>query len=1205
MVAALTRRTLLAQRYRRLGVIGRGATGTVYRALDRLNGRRVALKTIVGEPTDSGSPWLSSPRAPERLEREFVLLAGLRHPNIITTLDYGRDDVVGPFFTMDLQADSCTLRTAAIGQPITTKVDLLVQLLHALVYLHRRGLAHRDLKPENALCARGVLKLIDLGLATRIGRPAEETAGGTLAYAAPELVRGGPPNERTDLYAVGVIAYELFAERVPFDASSPAQLLRAVFHSTPDFDRPGIEPSLAPVLRRLLARDPAERYGNALDVIAALSSALGRPLSLETTSTRASFLHGAGFVGRDGELERLRLVLPPCWEGVTYASDWSRTEGHLPLSESGHGAVLVAGESGVGKSRLLEELAVEAMVRGVHVLRGQALREGSRPYEAWRGILRHLVVLAEPSELEASILAGVVPDIGTILDRKVPPAPELDPEATQIRLVRVLEALLRRCRQPLLLMLEDLQWAGTESLKLFARAQTLASDLPLLLVASYRDDERPSLPRELPPGIATLTLGRLSAREIGSLCGSILGEGSSEEAAKRGALAELVHQRSAGNAFLALEVVRSLANEAGGLERVIALPLAEKLPSDHATERLVHRRVERLSKEDRAFLQTAAVAGRELDLEVLAMLHPDLDVERCAARAVEAAVLASAQGRWWFAHDKLREALIEALSEGGRQRIHGELAHAIFTTSPTNASTLAHHFGAAGETSREKEFSALAGQQFLGSGAYHEAIPFLKRALALSNADDPPLSRAVIERRLGEALFRSGQLVEARESLGNALSTLQRPLPSTRPRLALGVLREAWTQVRLRARRREPPLPAPARIEWFEETIRAYTELTRLAHHQNDAELVLLVTLSALNLAEQGTLLAHHARLAAVMGAVMGLVPVHRWARFYFESAEQLSARLDDANIQAFVLAHRGYYLAGIGQWGDCEKVLEESRSLYDRIGDVRLAEESISILAYALFFKGDLNRSLELYRTLERSGEERIDGQIVSWGLTNRVKVLVRSKQLMGVDDLLKRVDDVLIDGITSTVRDGVVVELELTRGDLRAAREAAIAAATRLDRSPPRSFMAVSTYAVISEALLKCWRSALTTGSSQDARHLRRQAAAANRALAKLARVFPISEPAWRLHQGTFAVLRGRPDHARALWQHAADLASQREMPYEEALARDALAALPASAGRSSNRLGEPVLFNRLRTALARDPARTSVEPGIRDTSTSCGEL
>ena len=933
------------------------------------------------------------------------------------------------------------------------------------------------------------------------------------------------------LYSVGVVACEMLAGRHPFDTSSPAKLLQSVFQSNPHFAGADVDPGLDAVLRRLLARDPAQRFQTALDVVGALTEAVGRTLPLETVSTRESFLQGAEFVGRDRELERLKLALP---------------------GGSGPGcARVLSGESGVGKSRLLEELAVVAMVRGVRVLRGQSLRAGSRPYEPWTSVLRLLLLLAEPTPFESSVVARVVPDAAAVLEREVPAAPELEPEATHVRLVRVLEALLRRCRQPLLVLLEDMQWAGAESLQLFSRVEALATEVPILLVASFRTDDAHALPAELSLA-ENIGLARLSASAVARLCAAMIGDRPECDEGRR-ALVDLVVRKSEGNVFAVLEVVRTLADEAGGLERVATLREPERLFAG-AVDRLLNRRVERLSEKERAFLRTAAIAGRELDLEVLARVHPDLDVRACAERAAEAAVLSSVQGRWWFAHDKLRDALVEALPETERQRVHRAVAHAVLALAPGDASTLAHHFRGAGEPVREREFAALAGDQFLRSGAYREAIPYFRRAIHLAPPEaDAPIARARVLRQLGEALFRCGKLVEARESLAAALATLGRPLPEKMGLLVWELLGEGRAQLGRRARQalgREEAPPDAATIQRFEEAILACTQLSRLAHHLNDEHLVLYVTLSALNLSERGRLLAHHARLAAVTGAVMGLVPVHRWARFYFDTARKLAERLNDTSIRAFVLAHQGYYEAGVGQWRDCREHLEQSMALYDETGDVRLGEESISILAYALAFKGETRRSLELFRRLERSGEERGDGQIVSWGLTNRIRLLVQSGQHAGVDRLLERVDGMLVDGITRAVRDGVVVDLALARRQLLSAREAATAAASRLEKSPPRSFMACSTYASIAETLVACWAE-----SQGKDRRLGKAAARANRALARVARIFPIAEPARLLHAGSFEAVRGRPARARLLWEQAARLAARRELPLEEARASAAL--------------------------------------------------
>ncbi len=1114
-------RSRIARRYDRLDVLGRGATGTVYRAYDRLHRRLVALKSSLLEIEPAGDDPLSSQpiRSGGLLAREFVLLAGLRHPNVVACMDYGLDASERPFCTMDLQRDALPLREFARDLPLGAKVDLLVQLLHALAYVHRRGLVHRDVKPDNVLATRGVVKLIDFGLATAAGTVASSPVG-TLAYSAPEVVRCAPADASADLFAVGVIAYELCAGRHPFDTRSSAALLQGLFRG--EIDWAPIEPRMAPVVRRLLARSPAERFASALDVVAAMTEAAARSLPLETVSTREAFLQGTELVGRDAELERLARAIPP--------------------REGTGGAIVVTGESGVGKSRLLEELGVRAMTRGVRVLRGQSLESGGRPYEPWRAVLRALALLGQPTPLEESVIAGVVPDVAIVLERAIDGAPELDSEATHLRVVRVLDALLRRFPEPLLVVLEDVQWAGAESLALFARVRSLAAELPIAIVASFRGDAS-ALPEEL--GRAEImALERLSPASVSRLCATTIGGPRGER------LAELVFEQSRGNAFAVLEVVRTLAGEAGGLERVTDLDAPERALAGRV-ERLLDRRVERLSENDRAVLRSAAIAGRELDLELLAAIHAGVDIAASAARAVDAAVLASVQGRFWFAHDKLRDAVVEAITDEERRRLHGEVAEALLRIAPDDAATLAHHFRAAGDRSREGEHAAKAGDQFLRSGAYRDAIPHLERAIELLGAPGGPrLVRARLERQLGESLFRCGKLPDAKRTLASALVALGRPLPASKLDLARAMVVEASAQAALRARRSATRGHADPSLE---ESILVYTQLSRLAHHLNDEPLVLYVTLSALNLAERGGARLHRARLSAVFGAVMGLAPVHRWARFYFRVARELGARVEDDSLRAFILAHEGYYEAGIGAWDACARHLEESIELYDRIGDVRLAEESVSILAYATFYKGERARSLELYERLERSGAERGDTQIVSWGVTNRIKLMIASGRMDAIDDaLLARAEALLVDGITKAVHDGVVVELALARGDLAAARRAAEAGVARLEKSPPRSFMACSTYASMADALLAC------AAKNPRDRALRARAEKAVRALASVARVFPIAEPARLRAAGVLESLGGRRAKARALLERAAELAAEREQPADEARSRAALAAL-----------------------------------------------
>jgi Protein kinase domain/AAA ATPase domain len=420
-------RRQLGGRYQVLNEISRGGMGRVYRVLDRLTGRVVTLKRVV-EPLDLGDK--DSREARLSLAREFRLLASLRHPNIIRVLDYGFDEYGEPYYTMDLAESARTIVEAGATAPLAVQVDLLVQTLRALVYLHRHGIIHRDLKPPNILVVSDQVQLLDFGLALRRGGETDPGEfGGTPLYMAPEMWRGEAASERSDLYALGMVAYEMQLGRYPLDTSDAHGVYRAIMTEALPLAGDPIDTRLRPTLVWLLAKEPARRPGDAREVIAALAEAGGLPVAAETAATRESLLQAAPFVGRQPELATLLGALQGAREGQ--GSAW-----------------LVAGESGVGKSRLVEEIRTAALVDDIAVAVGQVQSHGGGPYHAWRDILRTLVLGIDVTDAEASVLKVVVPTIEAVLGRSVPDAPPLDPESAQSRLLFVVEGVLRRQPQP-------------------------------------------------------------------------------------------------------------------------------------------------------------------------------------------------------------------------------------------------------------------------------------------------------------------------------------------------------------------------------------------------------------------------------------------------------------------------------------------------------------------------------------------------------------------------------------------------------------------------------------------------------------------------------------------------------------------------------------------------------------------------------------
>ena len=171
------------------------------------------------------------------------------------------------------------------------------------------------------------------------------------------------------------MAYELFAGHHPFPKADVAQLINAILSEEPDINELDVPEGVARVIKRLLAKDPDERYNNASEIIEAYNQAVNRQLAYETANTRESFLQAAEFVGRKNEVQQL-------WESAQLAID-------------GQGSSwLIGGESGVGKSRLLEEMRVRALVEGMLVLRGQAVAESRSPYYLWRQVLRWIAMVS-------------------------------------------------------------------------------------------------------------------------------------------------------------------------------------------------------------------------------------------------------------------------------------------------------------------------------------------------------------------------------------------------------------------------------------------------------------------------------------------------------------------------------------------------------------------------------------------------------------------------------------------------------------------------------------------------------------------------------------------------------------------------------------------------------------------------------------------
>jgi serine/threonine-protein kinase len=288
----MTTDQLFADRYRLERRLGVGGMATVQLAFDTRLERYVAVK-LLAEHLAEDSAFVS------RFRREALAAARLVHPNIVQVFDFGSEASSGrQFIVMEfVDGHSCAeiLRDRGPLGP-RDAVDILTQACRGLDYAHRNGVVHRDVKPGNLLRnTDGVVKLADFGIAKAAEQSDITKVGsvlGTAAYLSPEQARGEPAGPASDLYALGVVAYQLMANRLPYEAASLTDLARLQESGDPepldDLNR-DVPPSLAEAVRHALARNPAHRYADAAEMEDALRDGLAgvAPPVEDLESTRA------------------------------------------------------------------------------------------------------------------------------------------------------------------------------------------------------------------------------------------------------------------------------------------------------------------------------------------------------------------------------------------------------------------------------------------------------------------------------------------------------------------------------------------------------------------------------------------------------------------------------------------------------------------------------------------------------------------------------------------------------------------------------------------------------------------------------------------------------------------------------------------------------------------------------------------------------
>ncbi|HJQ98049.1 MAG TPA: AAA family ATPase [Candidatus Polarisedimenticolaceae bacterium] len=775
--------TVLNGRYRLESEVGRGAMGVVFRATDLTLRREVAVKAL---PEAAGSS-----EARERLLREARAAAALNHPRIVSVHDVGEHYGM-PFFVMEL------IEGESLGQakPKETAeiVGIARQILEALDHAHRHAIVHRDLKPENVLLAGGKVKLADLGLAASPSGSQRITGKGaivgTASYMAPEQALGQTVDGRADLYALGVMLYELTTGRLPFVGDHPLAVVSQHVHAPvvpPRAICSSISPAVDAVILKLLAKDPAHRFATASDASAALEQALEAPGAGGDDREAAAVallnaLSRGRLVARDAELADAREI-------------WRRAR-----DGSGH-FLLVSGEPGSGKTRFARELLIQAAVDGATVLTGACYEyEAATPYLPFAEAFRKWVAEQKDDAALRAACSDAAPRLAKLapeIEARLGPFPErqeLSPHEERLLFFdAVVQALRAAARaRGVLLYVDDLHWADSASLQLLGHLLRALREERVLFLASYREIE---LDRSHPLSKALvdwnrerlttrLLLKRFDAEGTRAQLSTLLGQPIGPE------FAGAVYRETEGNPFFVEEVLKALIEqgavrrEGGRWERCEMVDLA--IPQ--SVKAAIGHRLDRVKPESNEVLRAAAVLGKTFAFQDLLAVAGDKGEDALLDALDEAVccqlIVAGRDDIFAFTHDKIREVLYEELNPIRRRRLHLRTAEGL--EKPREGRTvpvekLAHHYIEAGEHERGLLWARKAGAEAERLFAYDEAIDAYGRAIECAQALGREDDEGGLEEAIGRARVVKGDLIAALTNFDRALALTRDP--GTRARL--------------------------------------------------------------------------------------------------------------------------------------------------------------------------------------------------------------------------------------------------------------------------------------------------------------------------------------------------------------------------------------------------------------------------------------
>ncbi len=689
--------TILDSKYQIQAHLGTGGMGEVYRVLDLEQGREYALK-ILNEMMDEQA-------VRRRFHREFQVLNRFQHPRLVRTHTWGFAEE-RPYFTMDYLPGKTLekiIADQALLEPFREShfFDLIQQLVESLAYVHAQGAVHRDLKPSNIMVLEteeGIeTTILDMGLAKfrhlhSVSITQTGATIGTAEYMSPEQGKGLWVDHRSDLYSLGVILYEMLTGTPPFSGQNPISvILKHIREMPPPIGEVNIAvpEQMQQIVLRLLAKERVDRYQSAGELVQALNNVAPSELVLLEDEQRdvPVKVMRPQFVGRESEMKILGAILRDVQAGEQRV-------------------VLISGESGVGKTRLVEELLGDALIHDFLCLKGAGREEGGQIYGA----------LIDAFQGTTDLVGG-----------------EMDKFSVMERWLQLLKTL--RQKQPIVLCLEDIQWLDELTLEFLQYALRDPEPCPFLLCLTCRWSNIEPLAEEIENFIHSnefaeatqMPLKNLPREEVGYLAASMLGERSIPSDAL-----QTLFRETGGQPLFVVEAVRTLVN-AGVVQQDVSGDwqwgeFSETLLSDDISE-VLYRRITALSAMQQRVLEYVCVFLSDFSFELLAAVWrgDELELLDVLDDLIAEGLLVAcgeAEDRYRFSQEVCRRAIYDRIQNVRRRLLHREIGNALEKMDDAEElmEELADHFAAAEERDKAVKYARMAGKKALEKHAYRQAL---------------------------------------------------------------------------------------------------------------------------------------------------------------------------------------------------------------------------------------------------------------------------------------------------------------------------------------------------------------------------------------------------------------------------------------------------------------------------------------------------